>query len=366
MSSNPECEFKKEFLLSSTLLYIDSDQSSREDTYDIFSCIFQNVITAQNATEALTQFENNKSSIDVILTDIVFPDMDGADFIAKLRDISWEIPLLITTVFDDPKLILKLIKFNITNYIVKPIQVRTTFKIISQLMEEEQLKKELKRQEHELKQFMSVIDSINMVCEIDLEGNIISANNLLLMTSGYSLDEIVGRKHSQFLEEDDRYETEDSILKHLNQGKTWSGDCKKITKSGQPYHTFSIILPVLDSDGDVKKIIECATPTTKYKSEILNLKKQIVSIKSNSFKAVMENKQTQTLQNELTQKYLEQVDNSVNNEQQLIMELHEAKKHTKSLEEKLHKQEQRFETFQAFHYEKVQEIVAKYKNQKHP
>ena len=359
MSLNTECEFKKEYLLSSTILYVEPNDSIRSDTYDIFSCVFKNVIIANSAHKAIEIFEKQHKSIDVILTDITFSDMDGVEFLSKIRTINWNMPLLITTVFDDPKLLLKLIKFNITNYIVKPIQIRTTFKIISQLMEEEQMKKELKRQEYELKQFMSIIDSINLVCEIDLDGHIIAANDLLLMTSGYSLDEMLEKKHSQFFEEYDN-ETEESIFRQLLKGKVWSGDCKKVSKEGEAYHTFSIILPIFDNNGKVKKYVECATPTTKYKSEILNLKKQIVSIKSNSFKAIMENKQSQSIQVELTKKYQERVDDSVNNEQQLIMEIHEANKKIIALEEKLKSQAVRFEDFQAFHYEKVQEIVSKY------
>lgn len=362
MNSHPECDFNKEYLLNSTLLYIENDDDVRINTYDIFSCVFKNVLVAKTATEAIELFEVNNATIDVILTDIKFPDMDGSQLLSQLREINWNTPLLITTLFDDPKLLIKLIKFNITNFIVKPIQIRTTFKIIAQIMEEEQMKKELKRQEFELKQFMSILESINMVCEIDLDGNIISANDLLLMTSGYGLNEILGKKHSQFLEEYDNHETEDTVFSVLKKGQFWSGDCKKTTKNGESYHTFSIILPIFDGEGNIIKFVECATPTTKYKSEIINLKKQIVSIKSDSFKAVMENKQSRVLHDELTKKYQEKVDNSVNNEQQLIMEVHEANKKVRLLEEKIRKQAVRFEEFQTFHYEKVQEIVKKYQN----
>lgn len=362
MSVNTECDFNKDFLLSSTLLYIEEDDTIRTDTYDIFSCVFKKVLVAKTATEAIEIFEKHHTHIDVILTDINFSDLDGVDLLSKIREINWHVPLLITTVFDDPKLLLKLIKFNITNYIVKPVQIRTTFKIIAQLMEEEQMKKKLKSQEFELKQFMSILESINLVCEIDLEGKITSANDLLLMTSGYNLNEILEKKHSQFFDEYENQETEETVFAVLKSGQVWSGDCRKTTKDGEVYHTFSIIMPIFDAEGNITKYIECATPTTKYKSEILHLKKQIVSIKSNSFKAIMKNKQSQVQHQELTKKFQARVDDSVNNEQQLIMELHEANKKIVLLEEKLEKQALRFEEFQSFHYEKVQQIVKKYQN----
>ena len=50
------------------------------------------------------------------------------------------------------------------------MQPNTTFKIISLLMEEKQRKCDIKKHEYELKQFMSILDSINLVCEIALDG----------------------------------------------------------------------------------------------------------------------------------------------------------------------------------------------------
>jgi len=350
-------DFKKEYLLETTLLYIESDDNIRNNTYDIFSCVFKEVIVAKNGKEALSLYTKYKSRIDVILTDIKFDDISGLDLVSAIRTDNWNIPLLITTIFDDSSMILKLIKYNITNYIVKPMQMRTTFKIISQLIEEEMLKKDLKRQTYELEQFMSILDSINLVCEIGLDGKITYANDNFLMASGYTLNELLQKQHSRFSLEYDNDGTKQNVFDLVKTGEVWSGDCKKVKKDGTSYHTYSIILPILDNFGLIKKYVEFATSTTKYKSEIMQLKKQIVSIKSSSLKSVVEQKNTINAHNDLTQRYQKRVDDSVNNEQQLIMELYETKKQVSKLEEKLKKQEVRFEDFQSFHYQKIKEVV---------
>ena len=360
MSEDQNGSFKKEYLLETTLLYIESDDNIRNSTHDIISCVFKEVIAAKNGAEALDLYSQNKSRIDVILTDINFDDIDGVELISAIRSDNWNIPLLITTSFDDPTILLKLIKYNITNYIAKPMQMRTTFKIISQLMEEESLKKDLKRQAFELEQFMKILDSINLVCEIGLDGKIIYANEHFMNTSGYKLEELLQKQHSKFSINVDNNETRENVFDFVKTGEVWSGDCKKVKKDGSSYYTHSIILPILDNFGLIIKYIEFATLTTKYKSEIMQLKKQIVSIKSSSFKSVVEQKNTVNAHNVLTQKYQQRVDDSVNNEQQLIMELYETKKQLVGMEEKLKKQEERLENFQSFHYEKIKEVVDKH------
>lgn len=353
MSNQLKCSFKKEFLEKSTILYVEDDVKIRTEAAEIFDGFFKNVIIAVDGQDGLEKFEAHQSEIDIILTDINMPNINGLELLAKIRQINWDIPILITTGFEQSDILIKLIKFNVTNYIVKPMQLNTTFKIISLLMEEKERKKEVKRQEDELKQFMSILDSINLVCEIDLDGNIIYANDLYLLTSGYNLDELSCITHPMIKN------TQNDSLKYkdvqdtIKNKQAWNGDCEKIAKDGTVYHVFSIIIPIYHNNGNIKKYIEFATLTTKYKREILALKKQILSIKSKSFKNTLENKNKEVSYTVLTQKYQKHIDDSVNNEQQLLMELYESKKRNAYLENKLEEQEKRFEAFQSLHLDEI-------------
>ncbi len=351
-----DCIFKKEFLKNTTILYVEDDKVTREEASELFDGFFKKVIIASDGEEGFQKFKEFHAEIDVVLTDINMPKVDGLELLAKIRAIDWEKPVLITTAFEKSDILIKLIKFNVTNYIVKPMQLNTTFKIISLLMEEKERKKEVKKQENELKQFMSILDSINLVCEIDLEGNILYANDLYLLTSGYSLDEIKKIKHCLINKLSSDCLSFDNAQKLLEKGQAWSGDCKKITKDGTAYYTYTTILPIFTNNSQIKKYIEFATLTTKYKSEILTLKKQIVSVKSKSFQSSLENKSKETLSVDMVHKYQKQIDDSVNNSQQLLMELYENKKRNTYLEEKLQEQEKRLNEFQSYHYEKLNEM----------
>jgi PAS domain S-box-containing protein len=360
MGTNLECSFKKEFLKSTTVLYIENDDSVRTQTSEIFDGFFERVISTSNG-EALEKFIQYSEQVDVILMDIDSPEVDSFELLKNIREVNWDVPVLVSTAFEKPEVLLKFIKLNITNYIAKPMQLNTTFKIISLLREEQKRKEDIKRHEYELKQLMAILDSINLVCEIDLDGYITYANDLYLMTSEYSLDELCQMSHPIITPNKTDIEKVDEIRELIFKGKVWSGERSKMTKSGKTYYTFSIIIPIFCNKGKIQKYIEFASPTTKYKNEILKLKKHIISMKTSSFKNDQCNKnikleyevlarkyqEKEEGLSQLVQEYQKRIDDGVDCAQQTLMELDMSKKRIAELEQKLQEQEKRFEVFQA-------------------
>merc|ERR1711916_157557 len=202
-----------------------------------------------------------------------------------IREIDWDVPILITTGFKEPDVLLKAIKFNVTNYIIKPMQLNTTFKIISNIMEDKERERQLKIRENELQQFMSILDSQNLICEFDMEDNITYANDLYLTASGYSLDELLSLKHQDLNHHNTPKDAYCELMDSIQGGHIQTTESKKMTKAGIAFYTHSTFIPIYSTKGKIKKFIEFGTLTTKYEKEILTLKKSILSLKSESFKS---------------------------------------------------------------------------------
>jgi len=141
MSQSLKCSFDKSFLEKARLLYIENDDISRKEASEIFSVFFKKVFMAKDSSEGLNIFHEHRGEIDIILLDINMPNSSGLELLEEIRKVDWEIPILIIASFTEVDALLKSIKFNITNYIVKPMQLNTTLKIISQLMEVKDKKK---------------------------------------------------------------------------------------------------------------------------------------------------------------------------------------------------------------------------------
>ena len=357
MSQSLKCSFDKSFLEKARLLYIENDDISRKEASEIFSVFFKKVFMAKDSSEGLNIFHEHRGEIDIILLDINMPNSSGLELLEEIRKVDWEIPILIIASFTEVDALIKSIKFNITNYIVKPMQLNTTLKIISQLMEVKEQKKELARKDNELKQFISILDSYNIICELDLEFNITSANDAFLSNSGYELDEVIGKKLNDKEIVCNHEIQELKIKESLMKGKTWIGLSKRVSKSGDYYYTHSTILPIFHNDGRIKKFVEFATLISKYENEILSLKKQVLFLKTENFKAYKELQKENQYNIELIESLKKEVkfarslqrevDDNLENNQKLLLEVQQLRKQNSALLEKLYVQEKRFEQFQS-------------------
>ena len=77
------------------------------------------VETALNGKEAFDKFNENK--IDIIITDINMPQVTGLELIKYIRDIDLNIKFVILTGYDEFNYAKEAIKYDVNNYILKPI-----------------------------------------------------------------------------------------------------------------------------------------------------------------------------------------------------------------------------------------------------
>lgn len=81
------------------------------------------VITADNGKTAVHSLENNK--IDLVLTDLKMPEMDGFGLLSYLNRNHREIPVIIMTAFSTPEIEKTLSSLGIHHYLEKPLEFNT-------------------------------------------------------------------------------------------------------------------------------------------------------------------------------------------------------------------------------------------------
>lgn len=112
------------------------------------------------------------------------------------------------------------------------------------------------------------------VIEFKPTGEVISANDNFLRAFGYTQQEIIGRHHSMFC--DDEYTPTmeyRQFWQDLAGGSYQAGEFKRIGKSGQAVWIVASYNPVLDDDGNVISVIKYASDVTvrkKAMDEIVN------------------------------------------------------------------------------------------------
>ena len=122
---------------------------------------------------------------------------------------------------------------------------------------------------------VKAINKSNAVIEFDMNGNILNANDNFLNTLGYKKDDIVGKNHSIFCEENYKNSNEyKEFWKKLNRGEFDSGEYLRIAKNGKHVWIQASYNPIFDMDGKAFRVIKYATDITNKKIQCLKLKKR--------------------------------------------------------------------------------------------
>lgn len=121
------------------------------------------------------------------------------------------------------------------------------------------------------KNMLKDFDKNVITSTLDDKGNIIYASDLFCKLSGYSKNELIGKKHNIIRHKDMSKEFCNEIQAVINSNKVWKGEIKHSTKDGDYYWLEAIISPVFNAEG---KIIEynsiCHDITYKKELESLN------------------------------------------------------------------------------------------------
>jgi len=139
-----------ETLKDLTILYAEDDEAIKNNTIITLELVNATVISASDGQEGFEKFKENQNKVDIILTDISMPNMDGLEMIEEIRKIRDDIPVLVTTAHQDISYLKKAIELGVTSYILKPIDIRNIIKSIVKAMEPITLKEELIKKNKEL------------------------------------------------------------------------------------------------------------------------------------------------------------------------------------------------------------------------
>ncbi|MBN9386825.1 MAG: response regulator [Chloroflexi bacterium] len=81
--------------MSQTIILVENQPDIREINGSLLQQAGYNVISEENAVEALRRV--NRDNVDLIVTEINLPEMDGNQFIKELSRLSYSPPVLVLT-----------------------------------------------------------------------------------------------------------------------------------------------------------------------------------------------------------------------------------------------------------------------------
>jgi len=264
------------------LLYVEDNKDTKEATLMILEEFFDNVKVATNGEDGLALFKMSK--IDLVITDINIPKLNGLNMIEAIRKINKEIFVIILSAHDDSDFFRKSISLGVNSYLLKPIDITQFSDVLKRVVQTYKLKDEAKRDKHLLDQYQEAIDKSSIISKADINGNLTYANESFIEISQYSIEELVNDGYKLIRHPESSPSVYETMWYEIKNKKTiWQGVIRNINKSGGVYYISTTIKPILDENGVIVEYISISDDIT----EIMSPKKQLQDLNSSYLQSIV-------------------------------------------------------------------------------
>ncbi len=150
-----------------TILVVDDEKNYLVVMSTLLSEQGYEVLTAENGLQALEIIE--ESDLDLVLTDMKMPKMDGIELLARIRQVKPEQPVIVMTAFGTVEKAVQAMKAGAFDYITKPFQNEELMLTIRKALEMHNLVRQNKALTQELRQryqFENIIGKTKVMQDI--------------------------------------------------------------------------------------------------------------------------------------------------------------------------------------------------------
>jgi DNA-binding NtrC family response regulator len=140
-----------------TVLVVDDENGIRQSFKMVLKDRF-NVLLAENGKEAEELLAKNP--VDLILLDILLPDVNGLDLLEKLKALDPNLEVIMVTAVKEIQSAVRAIKLGAYEYIIKPFLVDDVINILNRALEKRNLIKQVAYLRNELERVRSFDDII--------------------------------------------------------------------------------------------------------------------------------------------------------------------------------------------------------------
>jgi len=118
-------------LKDTVVLYCEDDIDLRNITAEVLKQFVKKLYLADNGEIGLEIFQAHQEEIEIIITDINMPEMDGLEMAKKIKNINHNIPVIVTTAFSDSSYLIEAIEIGVDKYVLKPVDIKKLVQVMN-------------------------------------------------------------------------------------------------------------------------------------------------------------------------------------------------------------------------------------------
>ncbi|MBU3015418.1 response regulator [Poseidonibacter lekithochrous] len=273
----------KKLLKRLRILYVEDDAVIRTELSQLLSNFFENVYTAEDGKEGLEIYLRNQDDIDIILSDINMPKLNGIDMVKTIRGIDSKVPIFFATAHSDNEFLSEAIKLKIHEYIIKPIDIRKLLSLMNDLAGVLYQEFLIDQKNRELSKYKEVTDLNNIVIETDIHMKIVKVNDLCCKISAYSREELIGQDFKFLKHNDTSNDLYVKMYADVLNNKSWHGTLKNKTKENGTFTTDCSMITILNDAGEIDGAISIQKDITEELSKKREMQRALMKDKSEIF-----------------------------------------------------------------------------------
>lgn len=251
-----------------SLLYIEDDATTREATLLVLQEFFNTIHVATDGEEGLALYRTHASDIELIITDITMPKLNGIEMIQAIRQENKDVVIIVFSAHSESTYFAQTIEVGVDGYLLKPLKPNQLFQTLFRSVEKIRLRHEYFANLNLLQQYQSVTNKSSIISKTDPKGIITYVNEKFCQISGYKEEELIGKPHNIVRHPD----MPSSAFKELwhtikNKKETFQGVVKNRAKNGEPYYVKTTVQPILNAKGEVEEYISLRHDITAIMSD---------------------------------------------------------------------------------------------------
>jgi DNA-binding NtrC family response regulator len=121
-------------MAAKTVLFVDDEEIVLGVGKQMLEKLGFSVLTAKNGVEALDVYKNNQNDIDIIILDMIMPDMGAADTYVELQSINPVIKVLLSSGYGTDHQTRELLSLGCSGFIQKPFSMQSLSEKIEEIL----------------------------------------------------------------------------------------------------------------------------------------------------------------------------------------------------------------------------------------